>query len=131
MSNEPVDAVIASKSISVNPEESLSLADILQETSIADYSAAVIAQQIERLRNLASDVDRQYAVNVRGRKIRFKDRVSYLGIREKVASRIAGLVENLLRLKSSAESATDSNEREPPGAISWNPDADGRGGAQR
>ncbi len=48
---------------------------ILGRTSITDYGVAVIAEQIESLRSTAKDVDHQYRINVRGRKINFKDRV--------------------------------------------------------
>ena len=121
MTDELVDAMKASESLSAEKEGLLSLPAILQENSISDYSAAVIAQQIERLRNLASDVDRQYAVNVRGRKIKFKDRVGYLSVREKVATRIVALVEDLLRLQST-DSPTDPIESEQGVNMSWDPD---------
>ncbi len=131
MRNELVQELDISGTACAEYQEPTSLTGILQQSSVAEYSGVVIAEQIERLRSLASDVDRQYAVNVRGRKISFKSRVAYLGVREKVAAIFVGLVEGLLRLQP-IESPKGSNDREPDeGAISWDPDDDGRGGAQR
>ena len=109
MSDELVEAVQVTESPTV-----------LQQKSITDYCAAIIAEQIESLRKTAYGLDRQYENNVRGRKIKFRDRVSYLSLREKVASKIVALVECLHRLRS-----TDVPGVEPGGAPSWDPDDDG------
>ena len=87
---------------------------ILRQDSITDYAAAVVVQQIEGLQSIANDVDRQYAINVRGRKIKFKDRVAYLAVREKTASRIADLVGSLREIRSTDTTQSECN--------SWNPD---------
>ena len=89
---------------------------ILRQDSITDYAVAVLAEQIETLRITVNGVDGQYAINVRGRKIKFKDRVAYLAVREKTASRIADLVGSLREIRS-----TDPPESESP-VNSWNPD---------
>ena len=93
---------------------------ILRQDSITDYAAAVVVQQIEGLQSIANDVDRQYAINVRGRKIKFKDRVDYLAIRERVASRSVDFATKLCRILST-DTTTDPPESESP-PNSWNPD---------
>ena len=90
----------------------------LRNHSIDDYAMAVLAEQIEILRSMINALDRQYAINVRGRKIKFKDRVAYLAVREKIASRIVDLVGSLREIRS--EYPTTGTE--PLGSNSWNPD---------
>ncbi len=89
--------------------------------SVTDYAAAVIAEQIENLRYNANELDRQYAINVRGRKIKFNDRVGYVSVREKIASKIVCLVEKL-RAILSPHPPVDSTRNES-GGRSWDPDA--------
>lgn len=91
--------------------------------SVIDYAAAVIAEQIENLRYNANELDRQYQINVRGRKIKFTDRVDYVSIREKIASKIVCLVEKL-RAILSPHPPVDSSLNESGGNMSWNPDDD-------
>ncbi|MBI4662152.1 MAG: hypothetical protein HY735_25310 [Verrucomicrobia bacterium] len=92
----------------------------LRKHSIDDYGVAVLAEQIEILRSTVNALDRQYANNVRGRKINFKDRVAYAVVREKIASRIADLVGSLREIRS-ADPTTGAN---PSECNSWNPDDD-------
>lgn len=88
----------------------------LRKHSIDDYAVAVLAEQIETLRSTVNGLDHQYANNVLGRKINFKDRVAYAVAREKIASRIVDLVGSLREIRS-AYPGTD-----PLGSNSWNPD---------
>ena len=86
----------------------------LRKHSIDDYAVAVLAEQIETLRITVNGVDGQYAINVRGRKIKFKDRVAYVAVREKTAARIADLVGSLREIRSTDTTQSECN--------SWNPD---------
>jgi hypothetical protein len=95
--------------------------NVLRQDSIDDYGAAVLAEQIEILRSMTSALDRQYAKNIRGRKITFKNQVAYLVVREKVTSKIVDFVGNLREIRSTYP----TSESEPVGGNrSWNPDAD-------
>ena len=92
---------------------------ILRQDSITDYAVAVLAEQIETLRITVNGVDGQYAINVRGRKIKFKDRVAYVAVREKTAARIADLVGSLREIRSEYP----TTRTDPSQVNSWNPDA--------
>ena len=133
MSNDLVAAVNAPESFGTTSEEQVCQPEIIESLQtlstvgatprlqpISDYVTAVVTEQIESLRCVADELDRQYAVNVKKRKIRFKDRVDYLAVRERVASRIVDFAEDLCRLRS-----TDATGSELSGALSWNPDDDG------
>jgi len=91
---------------------------LLQETRVDDYYAGVLAEQLEVLRTTAAGLDAQYETNVRGRKIKFGDRVDFLVVREKVVSRIISLTENLRRMQ-----AANPEPRQGPRNLSWDPDA--------
>lgn len=92
---------------------------VLPQQQVADFAAAVIVEQIESLRRVAADLDRQYGNNVKKRKIAFMNRVDYLAVRERVASKIADLVEDLCQLPREAPPALEYGSR------SWNPDDNG------
>jgi len=92
-----------------------------QENSVADY-AAVLAEQIERLRRVAADVDRHYGKKTK--RLSFKHRLGYLTARERISSKILDLTKELSRMRS-ADPPTEAPERKLGGALSWNPDDDG------
>jgi predicted transport protein len=93
---------------------------VLQEISFTDYAAAVVMQQIESLRSSVNDLDRRYANNVRKHKITFKNQVSYMAVREKIASRIVYFLGSLREIRS----AYPTTGTDPSEVNSWDPDAD-------
>jgi len=93
-----------------------------QESSVADYAVTVLAEQIERLRRVADDVDRHYGKKTK--RLSFKHRLDYLTVSERVASKLVDFAQELGRLKST-ESPPDADESDSGSALSWDPDDPG------
>lgn len=80
-----------------------------------DYAATVLGREIESLRQVARGLDAEYG----GRKLmKFKDRVSYLTIRSRIANQIVDFTEKLCKLRSPEPVRIPTG-----GSRSWNPDA--------
>jgi hypothetical protein len=58
----------------------------IRRQPITDFAAAVLAEQLECLRRTTADLDRRHASNVKRRRMKFKDQVAYLALRERIAS---------------------------------------------
>jgi hypothetical protein len=96
----------------------------LRRQPITDFAAAVLAEQLECLRRTTADLDGQYASNVKRRRMKFKDQVAYLALRERIATRIVALAERLCQLRST-DPATNAVGSESERNWSWDPDDPG------
>jgi len=92
--------------------------------AMSDYAATVVTEQIESLRRIADELDRRYASRIKNGRLKPKDGMAYLAVRERVASRIVDFATELCQLRAT-EAPTNPPGGEPSGALSWNPDDDG------
>ena len=92
----------------------------IERQNPVDFAAVVFGREIESLRRVADGLDREYE----SRKLmKFKDRLAYLAIRERLACKIVDFTEKLCGLRTT-NPTTEFAGSESSGSLSWDPDAD-------
>jgi len=91
----------------------------IERENAVDFAAVVFGREIESLRRVADGLDRDYETR---KAMKFKDRLSYVAIRERLACKIVDFTEKLCGLRT-MDPATEFNRSESGGSVSWDPDA--------